>query len=202
MEKINLIFDAANKVIAREGYYNTKVQMIANEANIAVGTIYNYFDSKEAILDYIFKDEFEKRIKFLNELEKNDDLALNKIKMFLEFHLNEFIEDPNKMRVIAQEIVLFTKYMSNSTKELLIKVRKDLGRLIEMSKQNGEIRDIDSYSTAIFIFHSVRSVVYTKQFEEDNKGYKQLKNEIIEFIINGLKKYFFSFKMNDCSFRI
>lgn len=188
MDKKLLICDTAIKVMAREGYYNTKVQMVADESKIAVGTIYLYFQGKEEILDYIFKEEFDERIRFLEELEKRDEPVLSKIKAFLEFHLNGFIEKPDRIRVIAQEIALFSKHMNESTKELLIKLRQGFGKLIEEGQKSGEIRDMDTYSAAIFIFHSIRSVVYTKQFEERNEEYEKLKEEIIKFILNGLKK--------------
>lgn len=88
--------------MARDGYYNTKVQTIADNTEIAVGTIYHYFQSKEEILDCIVKAEFEKRINFLEELEKKDGLILEKIKLFLELHLKGFVEILYKTRVIAQ----------------------------------------------------------------------------------------------------
>ena len=51
MEKKELIRKYSIKVMAKEGYHNTKVQAIADEANISVGTIYNYFKNKKEILD-------------------------------------------------------------------------------------------------------------------------------------------------------
>lgn len=188
MWKKALIYNASIKVMALEGYYNTKVQAIADEANISVGTIYNYFQSKEEILDFIFKVDFERRINFLNELENNDLPILSKIRIFLEFYFNEFLENPDKMKVISQEMVLFIKFMSDSTKDLLIKLRDDFGKLIEKGQQSGEIRDIDVYSITTFIIHSILSVIFTPQFKEGNEEYNQLKGEFIEFIINGLKK--------------
>ena len=65
MNKKELIRKHSIKVMAKEGYHNTKVQTIAQEANISVGTIYNYFKNKKEILEYIFQVEHDRRIKFL-----------------------------------------------------------------------------------------------------------------------------------------
>jgi AcrR family transcriptional regulator len=43
------ILDAAERLILDQGYHGTSMQQIAREAGIAVGGIYNHFDSKEAI---------------------------------------------------------------------------------------------------------------------------------------------------------
>jgi len=53
-EKKNLIRQAAIRAFSHKGFYNTRAEEIAREAGIAVGTIYNYFVSKEEILLSIF----------------------------------------------------------------------------------------------------------------------------------------------------
>ena len=58
-EKQDLIRQAAIRAFSHKGFYNTRAEEIAREAGIAVGTIYNYFASKEEILLSIFKEEFE-----------------------------------------------------------------------------------------------------------------------------------------------
>jgi AcrR family transcriptional regulator len=47
------IVDAAERVFARSGFADAKVTDIAKEAGIATGTLYNYFDGKEAIFQSI-----------------------------------------------------------------------------------------------------------------------------------------------------
>ncbi|MCK4655668.1 MAG: helix-turn-helix transcriptional regulator, partial [candidate division Zixibacteria bacterium] len=44
------IIRAAETEFARKGYYNTDVASIAERAGVSKGTIYNYFDNKEALL--------------------------------------------------------------------------------------------------------------------------------------------------------
>lgn len=43
------ILDAAVDVFARTPYGDAKMSQIASEAGVAVGTLYNYFDTKEAV---------------------------------------------------------------------------------------------------------------------------------------------------------
>lgn len=51
----NQILDAAATVFAEKGFHPTTIQDIAKQAGIAGGTIYNYFDSKPALLLGIFE---------------------------------------------------------------------------------------------------------------------------------------------------
>lgn len=51
----NQILDAAVAVFAEKGFHATTIHQIARHAGIADGTIYNYFDSKTALLLAIFE---------------------------------------------------------------------------------------------------------------------------------------------------
>lgn len=67
IEKRDLIIDIAAKLFSELGYHEVNMEMVAKEAGIAKGTIYNYFDSKE---DLYFTINEVKLGKLLSELEK------------------------------------------------------------------------------------------------------------------------------------
>jgi len=49
-EKRKQIMDVALRLFAMEGYHATSISKIASEAGISKGLMYNYFDSKEALM--------------------------------------------------------------------------------------------------------------------------------------------------------
>ena len=53
-EKRQLIMDTALKLFAEKGYSSTSINDIAQQANISKGLMYNYFDSKEDVLQSIW----------------------------------------------------------------------------------------------------------------------------------------------------
>jgi AcrR family transcriptional regulator len=54
-EKKNLIMDSALEYFAREGYHVTTISHIAKHAGISKGLMYNYFESKEDLLNSIIQ---------------------------------------------------------------------------------------------------------------------------------------------------
>ena len=56
-----LIIDAAIEVFSRKGYQESTISEIAGKANIAEGTIYQYFKNKE---DLFFSIPIDKTIEF------------------------------------------------------------------------------------------------------------------------------------------
>ncbi|MDA9557752.1 TetR/AcrR family transcriptional regulator [Vibrio sp.] len=53
-DKKIIILNAAEKIIADFGIQNISMQKLANEAHVAAGTIYRYFDDKEDLLTEVF----------------------------------------------------------------------------------------------------------------------------------------------------
>jgi TetR/AcrR family transcriptional regulator, repressor of fatR-cypB operon len=49
------ILDAALRCFVERGFYGTTIPEIADKASIAAGTIYHYFDSKEALVNALFR---------------------------------------------------------------------------------------------------------------------------------------------------
>ena len=79
--KIELIKKSALELFANEGYHNTSILKIAQKANVSKGLLYNYFDSKEALLKAIIK---EQTTKMWENFDPNKDGILTE-KEFLHY---------------------------------------------------------------------------------------------------------------------
>jgi len=73
------IREAAEQVFVRAGFHATKMADIARAAGVAVGTLYNYFDSKEVIFEEImaargedFRASLEPALQMRSPLERLD----------------------------------------------------------------------------------------------------------------------------------
>src|SRR5215831_10922930 len=52
----NAILDAAEEVFAVSGFHAARIQDVAKSARIAVGTVYNHFDSKDELLAALMEE--------------------------------------------------------------------------------------------------------------------------------------------------
>ena len=57
-DKRRLMLDAAIRVFARQGFHSARVSDIANEAGVAYGLVYHYFESKDEVLDTVFLERW------------------------------------------------------------------------------------------------------------------------------------------------
>lgn len=54
-DKREAILDAALALFAERGFYGTAVPLVAERAGVGAGTIYRYFDSKEALVNVLYQ---------------------------------------------------------------------------------------------------------------------------------------------------
>src|SRR6185295_5391164 len=94
--KRELILRAATKVFARNGYFNSKVADIARAADVADGTVYLYFKSKEEILHSIFDQNMA------DAIASGRELRLDQFAIASGRELIKALSDPReKLRRIA-----------------------------------------------------------------------------------------------------
>src|SRR6056297_2560845 len=158
-DKKDLIRQAAVKVIARDGYYNTKTSKIAEEAEVAVGTIYNYFDSKDDILEYIFKVEFEKRIGYLKNLENKDMTIHEKLSFFIKQHFKEVKNNLDTAQILVREKEFPKTSKFSSILEYLNDIPALLEEMLKEAIKRGEIRKQNISITAGLIFGGLQGIV-------------------------------------------
>ena len=69
VDKRRLILDAAITVFARQGFHHCRVSDVADEAGVAYGLVYHYFDSKEEILNELFLERWQIMLDAISEID-------------------------------------------------------------------------------------------------------------------------------------
>src|SRR5881396_1908722 len=110
-DKRGIILRAATRVFARNGYFNSKVADIARAAEVADGTVYLYFKSKEEILHSIFDQNMAEAIAAGGQLIENLDDPREKLRRIAKLHLERLGADRDLAVVFQVELRGSTKFM-------------------------------------------------------------------------------------------
>jgi len=73
--------EAAIRLFSEKGFNQTSISEITNEADLATGTFYNYFQSKEDVIKYAISVKIEEAGAMLHEIKNSDALASDKLFM-------------------------------------------------------------------------------------------------------------------------
>jgi TetR/AcrR family fatty acid metabolism transcriptional regulator len=103
-DKPQQIIDAAVRVFARNGFYNSRVSDIAREAGIASGTIYLYFRTKDEILVTLFREKMAAFVAALRtEIGRERDPEA-KIRRLVRRHFEVLEASPDLAEVVQVEL--------------------------------------------------------------------------------------------------
>ena len=97
------IIDAAIRVFARNGYYNSRVSDIAREAGIASGTIYLYFKTKDEILVTLFREKMAEWVAHVRHEIAGEPDPVAKVRRLVALHFSVLERDPD----LAAELTTF-----------------------------------------------------------------------------------------------
>ncbi len=103
-DKHQQIIDAAVRVFARNGYYNSRVSDIAKEAGIASGTIYLYFKTKDDILVTLFREKMARFVLYVRKAILPEPDALAKLHRLIALHFQILEENPDMAEVVQVEL--------------------------------------------------------------------------------------------------
>src|SRR2546428_2789247 len=103
-DKPQQIIDAAIRVFARNGYYNSRVSDIAREAGIASGTIYLYFKTKDEILVTLFREKMAWWVAFVHGAIASETDAVGRLRRLVYLHFSVLEENPDLAEVVQVEL--------------------------------------------------------------------------------------------------
>jgi TetR/AcrR family transcriptional regulator, fatty acid metabolism regulator protein len=102
--KEKAILDAAIQVFAKQGYNRAKIAAIAQEAGVATGSVYLYYQNKEGILLTIFDHLWSDCTRNLRETVKRSDIdPSQKLDIVIDNFLGLFIANPSIATVFVNE---------------------------------------------------------------------------------------------------
>jgi len=185
--KYHLILEAAVKVFARQGFYQSTVAQIAKEAGVADGTIYLYFKNKDDILVQFFsyrtKQVFDR---FRAEVKKADN-TLDKLRNLIRRHLTEFQRDRDMAVVYQVETHQNSRLAEAQIREMSQMYQDLLAEIVELGQQEGSIRK-DLYVGLVkrFILGAVDEVINTWLHSEKEYDLVSMADPLVDLFIRGI----------------
>lgn len=90
--RINTIVRAARRLFLKKGYHNTTIRDICRESGLSNGTLYFYFENKDALYAHIYEECFQHLNDMLARAVQPDMEPLEQIEIALKTYLRYFIE--------------------------------------------------------------------------------------------------------------
>lgn len=187
-ERITQILDAALRVFAREGFAKARMETIAEEAGLSKGTLYLYFDSKDALITALLERFFATELQDFQLLLATDAPAADRL-LFLAQHLAAEVEAMSTQMSISFEFYAVAA-RQESVREFLRAYFHQYTDLIEALIQQGidrgEFRQTPTREAALTLVALFEGLNLLHVVDPEAIHFQLQAEAAVRLIINGL----------------
>jgi TetR/AcrR family fatty acid metabolism transcriptional regulator len=183
------IVEAATRVFAEKGFRRATTREVAREAGVSEGTIYNYFEGKDALLMAILErlNETERRAEDFEEGMATDFPGF--LKEYLRRRMSFIWENREVFRVVLSEMLV-----NAELRELYLRrVVEPTMRIAEENfrsrmEQQGEVRETDAPLTTRSVAGAVLGVLVLGLLGDEEVGSRadEIPDVLAGLLVHGL----------------
>jgi TetR/AcrR family fatty acid metabolism transcriptional regulator len=181
------ILRAATRVFARNGYFNSKVADIAREADVADGTVYLYFKSKEEILHSIFDQNMAEAITAGRVLIEKISDPREKLRRIALLHLERLGADPDLAVVFQVELRGSTKFMRKFSAAGFAEYLGLLRQTFEAGQRSGVFRkELNAKLVSKILFGALDEMATNWIISKRNYKLEPMAGVVMDVFLNGV----------------
>jgi AcrR family transcriptional regulator len=193
VDKRRLILDAAVRVFARQGFHTCRVSDIADEAGVAYGLVYHYFQSKDEVLDTLFAERWELMLAAIDEVDAQPIAAREKLHAIASFIVDSYRHDPELMKVIIVEVTRAANTFGQTHLAEIRKAYQRIAGIVAAAQAGGEFHSgVTPQFAAMAYYGAIEQVLTGWIFgllDEDEQDYERAKRFVVETICQGLEAH-------------
>jgi AcrR family transcriptional regulator len=190
VDKRRVILDAAVRVFARQGFHTCRVSDIADEAGVAYGLVYHYFESKDQVLDTLFLERWDVLLDAIRETDALDIPATDKLAAIAGFIVESYRHDPDLMKVIIIEVTRAANSFGAAHIGKISEAYDLIAGVVRKAQTGGEFRSEIPAEFAVMAFYGALEQVLTGWIfgllDQGDEAYERAKAHVVETICRGL----------------
>jgi TetR/AcrR family fatty acid metabolism transcriptional regulator len=192
VDKRRLILDAAIRVFARRGFHHCRVSDVADEAGVAYGLVYHYFDSKEEILNTLFLERWQIMLDAITEIDATPELtARDKLYKVASFIIDSYRHEPDLMKVIIVEVTRAANTFGRLHLEKIREAYAMIANIVESARSEGSFKSDISSEFAAMCFYGAREQLLSAWIfdlmPQTEEQFERSKSLVVETICGGLQ---------------
>jgi AcrR family transcriptional regulator len=182
------ILDTALKLFTKQGFHNVSMQQIAEASEFAVGTLYNFFESKEALFDELTRDCGER---ITNELVAILDGPGTEVERLIKFirHAPTLLEENAEfVKLYVTELGSRAAKISKSRdmQDSHIKLSSRLEQLIKDGIHKRIFRQVDPTIAMQAINSTIETLAFENAGHFDKTAVTEMYEKVEQLFVEGL----------------
>lgn len=157
------IFDASVHLFLEKGFNETSMHEIARAAGVGKSTLYDYFNTKEQILESCFEEEIEKIAGRAQEIMRQELNTPEKLRKIMQMHLEFLVANKQFYLKLSLEAQRLSLESQNRIQVMRHAYQDMLRELIEEGIRRGELRPVNALLAARSVFGLLSTTAFTSR---------------------------------------
>jgi AcrR family transcriptional regulator len=191
VDKRRQILDAAIRVFARQGFHATRVADIADEAGVAYGLVYHYFESKDKVLNELFSERWSLLLAAIEEADSSRAAPRAKLGAVASFIVDSYRHDPELMKVIIVEVTRAANSFGRTHLPQIRSAYESIARIVSEGQEAGAFRrDVDPTFASMYFYGAIEQLLSGWIFDlipASASDFEQAKTLVVDTICDGLE---------------
>lgn len=182
------ILDVALSLFSRRGFHNVSMQEVAEDAGFGVGTLYNFFDGKEALFDELHNRAHDQVLDALLKELQGPGTEVERLRRFMQCQPVILMEHGDFIRLYVAEMGQRVNKLCAGDKNNAFRavLESELARVIQSAIDRGLFRQVDAGLAAKAIASTMETIAFEDSGSLNRQQHEETFARAEAFFIDGL----------------
>jgi AcrR family transcriptional regulator len=159
IDKKKAIFDATLDLISKNGFHAAPMSLVAKQANVAAGTIYHYFNSKEELISELFQSQKVVIEKIIADADQGGSQKIfkDRFNQVYTSMFNYFVKNPKVFLFLEQ--YMCSPFMHKNSKEEFEAFFLPVADFLKKGLFCGAMREMNSRLAVSMFYGNISALV-------------------------------------------
>ncbi len=182
------ILDTSLQLFSKQGFHNVSMQQIAEASEFSVGTLYNFFNSKEALFEELINNCGERIIETLVSVLDAPGTEVERLTNFFRYACTLLEENTQFIKLYVSELgtrgAKFSQQHEKKNFDAMLNIR--LEQILADGIRNGYFRRVDPVITAKAINSTIETLGFEMAGHFDRAVATDTFSKVEQLFVNGL----------------
>lgn len=186
-----LLINTAEALFAENGFFQTTVEEITEQASCSKGSLYTYFPSKTAVLLAIIDEKLASYLEGIKSIAETESSLEDMLLRLFEYHITLQQENASFFKLISAEKYRLGKKISAELRTRILTANQEYQSLIQslLDHNRRSLRDDVSTGDMSLVLRGIISSFLTECVVLGlHDGTQEKGPELVSIYLNGVKK--------------
>ncbi len=183
---------AARAVFAEKGFEAATLDEIAERAELAKGTIYIYFENKEALFFSLIEEVMEGQAQILREVHGEEKTASEKLAEVIRRYARYLLDRQDLFRILmGQSGGLSGKIRDEFRQKYFQTHRQNLAPLVAIVREGielGELKPFPATAMAYSVVGLIHGAMFPLLVSQEERDEEEIIQTVSEVLLHGVKR--------------